>query len=302
MGGIRCLSLRLFFCLALALIGSRAAVSEAAVTVESGIVFCRSSGTPLALDLARPEGAGPFPAIVFVHGGAWLGGDRGMYAHEIREQAAPRGFVAVSLDYRLLDPDRNDVARHPFPAQIEDVRCAIRFLRANAAKLGIDSGRIGATGHSAGGHLSLLAGLADPERAPGAEWAEQSSRVQAVVNQSGPTDLASLARSSDGARSLMVMLLPGPIESLATRAAGGSPVAFVTPDDPPVLTIHGERDETVPVEQALLLDSALAAAGVKHALLVLPGERHVYARAGAISGRERMYAFFAEALSRDSAR
>ena len=214
LGGIRCLCLRLFLlALALACGAGRIEAAGTEVVYEPGVVYCRAQGRALALDLARPAGAGPFPTIVFIHGGAWIGGDRSVYESEIREHAAKRGFAAASIDYRLLAPDRSGVATQPWPAQIDDVRCAIRFLRANASRFAIDPARIGATGHSAGGHLSLLAGLDEPNQPADAEWRGVSSRVQAVVNQSGPTDLESLSLSGEKVGSIVRMLLPGPSAS-----------------------------------------------------------------------------------------
>jgi acetyl esterase/lipase len=297
LGGIRRLCLRLFLCaLSPALFVARSDAAWASVVFEPGIVYCHPKGVELALDLARPADAGPFPALVFIHGGAWIGGDRSIYASEIREHAAVRGFVAVSLDYRLLDPDRQGVAAHPWPAQIDDVRCAIRFLRANASRFAIDPTLIGATGHSAGGQLSLLAALEEPNHPPEAEWPDSSSLVQAVVNQSGPTDLASLFRAKANLSSIGFMLLPGPAAAFDARAAQASPVFFVSPDDPPVLTIHGDRDDVVPLAQAIALDSALRKVGAKHELVVLPGVSHVFDRQTNDANRERIYAFFKRVL------
>jgi acetyl esterase/lipase len=297
LGGIRRLLLRLFLWLPIALVAWSAADSAlASVKVANGIVYCRPGGTPLALDLARPEGDGPFPLLVFIHGGGWMYGDRRVYTNEIRTHAAERGFVAVSLDYRLMDPDRKNVAAHPWPAQIDDVRCAIRFLRANAKRYAIDPARVGATGHSAGGQLSLLVGLEEPNRPPDAEWPDASSRVQAVVNQSGPTDLAALARMSPRAGELVTLLLPGPLMTLDARASAASPVFYVNPDAPPVLTIHGEVDDLVPVAQARALDAALRKVGAAHELVVLPGVGHAYDEATARANRTRIYAFFERVL------
>lgn len=297
LGGIRCPCLRLFlWALAIPLLAMGPGIARAGVRTEPRIAYCHARGAVLALDLARPDGAGPYPALVFIHGGGWMYGDRGVYGEEIRDQAAARGFVAVTLDYRLLEPDRAGVAAHPWPAQIDDVRCAIRFLRANASRFAIDPARIGATGHSAGGQLSLLAGLEEPNRPPDAEWPDASSRVQAVVNQAGPTDLVTLFAASEKLGSIGRMMLPGPVESFDARAQQASPVFYASPDDPPVLTLHGDRDDVVPLSQARALDAALHAVGAKHELVVLPGVAHAFDRRTADANRERIYAFFGRVL------
>ena len=137
--------------------------------------------------MARPEGDGPFPAIVFIHGGGWYQGNRQGYRGAI-EEAAKRGYVAITISYRLMQFDESKkettTATPIFPAQIHDAKAAVRWLRANAKKYHVDPDRIGVTGASAGGHLSLLVGLTDPtaklEGDSGSP--DQSSRVQAVVN------------------------------------------------------------------------------------------------------------------------
>src|SRR5580700_3664307 len=135
---------------------SSAAEPATNVVVTEGITYGRGGTEDLKLDLARPEhSAGLLPGLVYIHGGGWKGGSRNGYRNEIRE-AAQRGYVAVTVEYRLTDPDKHGKAKYPFPAQLEDVKCAVRWLRANAGKYHVDPKRIGATGESAGGHLSLL--------------------------------------------------------------------------------------------------------------------------------------------------
>ncbi len=169
-----------------------AAEPPANVAVEKDITYGKGGTEDLKLDLARPERAeGQLPAIVYIHGGGWSGGARKDYGGEIQE-AAKRGYVAVTVGYRLTRPDKEGKAKYPFPAQIEDCKCAIRWLRANAEKYHVDPNRIGATGGSAGGHLSLLVGVTGSEKKFDGTGGnpDASSQVQAVVNYFGPTDLA----------------------------------------------------------------------------------------------------------------
>jgi acetyl esterase/lipase len=154
------------------------------VVVEKDVEYGKGGDVSLQLDLYSPkERTKPLPAVVFIHGGAWRSGSRQMY-HYYCVKFAEHGYVAVTISYRLYR-----VA--PFPAAVEDVKCAVRWMRANAEKLGIDPERIGVAGGSAGGHLSMMVAYAPdmPELEGAGGHADVSSRVQAVVNIYGPTDL-----------------------------------------------------------------------------------------------------------------
>lgn len=223
-------------------------------------------------------GNGPFPAIVFIHGGGWSGGNRQAYRAQIQE-AAKRGYVAATISYRLMKYDEvkkeTTTADPIFPAQIHDAKAAIRWVRANAKKYRVDPDRIGVTGASAGGHLSLLVGLTDS--ASGLEGdsgnPDQSSPVQAVVNVFGPTDMAYCFEKSSVAW-IFRLFMGGTPTDTAERYKAASPITYVSKDDPPVLTLHGDQDALVPVEQARALDETMEAAGVSHTLIVFKGQGH----------------------------
>jgi acetyl esterase/lipase len=271
-------------------------LGAAEIQVEKDLVYGRGGEVDLKLDLARPEGDGPFPAIVFIHGGGWLGGNRAGYATQI-EEAARRGYVAVTITYRLMQFDNakkeTATATQNFPAQIHDAKAAVRWLRANAEKYKIDPDRIGVTGGSAGGHLSLLVGLTDPDSKLEGESGnpEQSSRVQAVVNVFGPTEMVTCYEHSSVAWIFRLFLGGTPTEAAANYSLS-SPVTFVSKDDPPVLTLHGDKDELVPVQQAELLDEKLKAAGAKHTLMVFKGQGHGFQGASAVEANKAMWDFF----------
>lgn len=209
------------------------------------------------LDLAMPKAhsESPRPAVVIVHGGGWSRGDKraNVWARYPVEYAK-RGFVAVSVNYRLL-PD------HPFPACIEDVKTAVRWLRANADKYNVDGNRIGAYGNSAGAHLALMLGLSgpDPVLEGDGPYLDQSSRVQAVVGSASPTDLFNWTSESESTN----RLLGGDPETMPARARLASPLYHVTADAPPILLIHGTNDATVPYEQPQRLMQALVAVGAR---------------------------------------
>ncbi len=249
------------------------------IQVEKDVTYGRAGDVDLKLDLARPaKGEGPFPAIVFIHGGGWSGGNRAAYRAAI-EEAARRGYVAVTVSYRLVKYDaakkETAVGEPIFPAQVHDVKAAVRWLRSQADKYKIDPQRIGVTGASAGGHLSLMVGLtgAGDQLEGESGHAEHSSRVQAVVNVFGPTEMTSCYEKSSVAW-LFRLFLGGTPEEAADRYRAASPVTYATPDDPPVLTLHGDQDALVPVQQATLLDEKLKAAGVDHTLIILKGQGH----------------------------
>lgn len=233
----------------------------ASVKVEKGIEYGKVGDVSLKLDLYQPAAdaksdAALRPAIIFVHGGAWKGGNREVY-HYYCVKLAEKGYVVATISYRLTG-----VA--PFPAAVQDVKCAVRWLRAEAERLHVDPDRIAMAGGSAGGHLSLMAGYVTdhPELEGTGGNPEVSSRVQAVVNFYGPTDLTTdFARDND----VVVKFLGG--ESYADKPELyrlASPNTHVSADDPPTLILHGSIDTVVPIAQAELLVDKLKEAGVPY--------------------------------------
>jgi len=231
------------------------------------VVYGRGGDRELKLDYARPGDPGTFPAILCVHGGGWSGGKRQDFQFLLKILAA-RGYVAATATYRLAPA-------HPFPAQIEDVKCAVRWMRARAKELGLDPARIGAVGASAGGHLVCLLGAADA--ADGLEgsggWGDASSRVQVVVNIVGPTDLTT-GRWSLTSQKILENFLQGTLEANPGIYRRASPVTYLTPDDPPVMTFQGTADPLVPLEQAEILHRRLSRLGIENRLIILEGRGH----------------------------
>jgi acetyl esterase/lipase len=266
----------------------------AGVVVEKDIVYGKGGTEDLKLDLARPElTEGLRPGIVYIHGGGWSGGNRKAYTYDIQE-AAKRGYVAVTIEYRLTQPDKTGKAKYPFPTQIEDCKCAVRWLRANAEKYHVDPNRIGATGGSAGGHLSLLVGAAGSEKKfdgtggnPGV-----SSNVQAVVNYFGPTDLPRMYGYEKRVDGLLNTLVGGTPQQRPDQYKEASPVTYVTKDVCPILSIHGTADKLVPVEQAVEFDAAMKKAGAVSELMILEGQGHGFMGPAARKAREATFAFF----------
>ncbi len=268
------------------------------IVIMPGITYGKGDETDLKLDLARPEEIERrIPAIVFVHGGGWTTGSRAAQLQDIK-LAALRGYVGVTVSYRLTEPDANGVPRNPFPAQLHDVKCAVRWLRANADRFGIDANRIGAAGGSAGGHLCLLLGVTDTS--DGLEGnggdAHQSSRVQAVVNYFGPTDLAEAYKKSTDGRRYFEMLVSGKPDAVPERYKSASPITYLSKDDPPTLTLHGGDDTLIPVEQARAFDAKAREVGAPHKLVVYSGQGHGFSGETVNVAYRTMFEFFDEHL------
>ncbi|HEV7282217.1 MAG TPA: alpha/beta hydrolase fold domain-containing protein [Pirellulaceae bacterium] len=260
------------------------------------------------LDLYLPEReeGEKLPLVVWIHGGAWQSGSKeGCPARYLTGE----GFAVASVNYRLS-------GHAPFPAQIHDCKTAIRFLRANADKYGLDPDRIGVWGSSAGGHLvSLLGTSGDVEDLEGhAElegpdlYRDQSSRVQAVCNYYGPTELLKMGEQSgpssridhDSPNSPESRLVGGPVQARADLARLASPMTHVTNDDPPFLTVHGDSDPVVPVQQGTTFHDALQKAGVESELHVVKGGGHGGFRDPALPGK--VTEFFRRTLKSEAPR
>lgn len=262
------------------------------VLFEAAIEYSRPGGEALALDMARPKSAkGLSPAVVCIHGGGFRAGNR-EHHDKLCIELAKRGFVAVTVTYRLAP-------MHEFPAAVNDVKAAVRWLRANAKMYGIDPGRIGTTGDSAGGHLALFLGLTgDVKEFDVAEGGniDQSSRVQCVVDVYGPSDFTKSYDKSVDAAQVLPLFLGGDLKTAHRRHIQASPLYWVTPNAAPTLAIHGTKDPYVAYEQAQWLVDRLKAADVDVELLTLEGAGHGFTGEDAKKAQEAMFAFFEKHL------
>jgi acetyl esterase/lipase len=257
------------------------------VIFESGVEYANPDSQHLQLDLARPKsGRGPFPAVLCIHGGGFRAGARAGYDRLI-VQLAERGYVAATASYRLAP-------KYPFPAAVHDVKAAVRWLRANAEKYGIDPTRIGVTGGSAGGHLAqflgVTAGIATFDGNGGNPGV--SSAVACVVNVYGPSDFTKSYGKSVDAAEVLPLFLGGDLTKERHRHIIASPLYWVTPAAAPTLCIHGTEDKYVNHEQAVWLIDRLKASDVEAELLTLPGAGHGFKGDDAKKADAAMFEFF----------
>ncbi len=247
-----------------------------------------SVGGRQTMDIIRPRDASstPRPTVLLVHGGGFRGGTKEGYI-TLAVKLAEHGYVAATANYRLAP-------RNQFPAAVQDVKAAVRFLRANAAKYQIDANHIGALGGSAGGHLVLMLGLtAGVEEFEGSGPNRgQSSAVQCVVDEYGPTDFTQSYSKSVDAAEVLPKFLGGDLDHERLAHMRSSPLNWVTPNAAPVLAIHGTADPYVAYEQSLWIIERLIAAGVPAELETISGAGHGFKGADAQRADERAFAWF----------
>lgn len=243
-----------------------------AVLVEKDIEYATVDGHSLKLDLYRPDGAKNVPLVVWVHGGAWRAGSKNSMP---LQELVRRGYAIASVDYRL-----SPVAK--FPAQIHDIKAAVRFVRAEAGQYGYNADSIGIAGSSAGGHLVALMGVSNGNSSlegTVGKHLDQSSSVQAVVDFYGPTNFLTILKQSTPhglsvrvpALQLLLGARPDDKKVLATLA---SPVFHVDRESPPLLLIHGDQDPQVPINQSHELHGRYKKAGLAVQFEVVHGGAH----------------------------
>lgn len=231
------------------------------------------------LDVYRAESDQPTPAMVFLHGGGWRAGSKNHVPGWLMNAVREGSLSVVSVEYRF-----SNVAPHP--AQVNDCLRAIQFVRHKAAEWNIDPKRIGVTGGSAGGHLSLWVALHDDAAEPDSEdpVRRQSSRVACAVSFAGPTDwslLSEIDHKHPAYRQLLGYEPGTPADEMDAKAKKDvSPISFASQDDPPVMQVHGDNDTTVPIEHARNLHERLKSVGVRSELVVIEGANHGVAGAG----------------------
>lgn len=296
-----------WFVLSLVLLSLSVPLRAQTCQLQSGLVYgtyVDSAGQTqdLLLDLLLPDGpAAPAPLVIWIHGGGWRTGSRAPMPARITDLCA-RGYAVASVDYRF-----SNVAL--WPAQIQDVKGAVRWLRANASTYDFDPDRFGVWGDSAGGHLATILGTSggvpsitignatvDLEGTVGGN-AGVSSRVQTVVDWYGATDFLQMhfyptTMNHDSATSDEGRLIGGPVQDNPEKTATANAITYVTADDPPFLVMHGTLDKTNPFNQSELLVDALAGSGVPVDFVPVQNAGHGGSAFNASSLLQTVYAFF----------
>jgi acetyl esterase/lipase len=260
------------------------------ILFERDLVYGTGGGEELKLNLGRPkELSGPTPCVVVIHGGGWAAGNKNGHDAQVTE-LAKKGYVAATVGYRFAP-------KHVFPAQVEDVKCAVRFLRANAEKYGIDRDRIGAVGFSAGAHLSMMLGTMDKEDGLEGEGGNpgQPSKVNAVVSWFGPTDLTA-SDWPEVTGKILEKFIGGSKTEKADAYKKASPLTYVNAGDAPMLLIQGTKDRLVPWTQATSMADALTKSGVYGRVDLIVGADHGWGGAELQRTADETWAFFDQFL------
>jgi len=257
------------------------------IVFEPGIEYAKPGGEALALDLARPKSpSGKCPAVLCIHGGGFRAGKREGWDGRIK-MLAEHGYVAATATYRLAP-------KFPYPAAVQDVKAAVRWLRANAATYSIDPDRIGVTGDSAGGHLAqflgVTGGVAEFEGDGGNPGV--SSRVSCVVNWYGPSDFTKSYGKSVDAAEVLPLWLGGDDTKEHKKHIQASPLYWVTPGAAPTLLLHGTKDPYVAFEQAEWIRDRLKAAEVEVDLVAFEGAGHGFKGSDQEKALKAMLDFF----------
>lgn len=245
---------------------------------ELGVPYASTNHSRQRLDLylpAKRKYRTPLPVIMAIHGGAWMRGDKTQTREFLEPYVETGRYAGVSINYRLSQDAK-------WPAQFEDCQSAIRWIRLHAERFGLDPKRIAVVGHSAGGHLAAMLGVADRvvDQSPTPPAAdERSTRVACVVNYYGPSDLPTIGdypskidhNSEDSPEG---RLIGGRIPQLRQAALSASPAHYASGDDAPMLLIHGDEDQIVPYQQSVLLHTRLRSVGAIAKLVTINGGGH----------------------------
>lgn len=256
-------------------------LGETDFRIETDLFYAGTDNPRQALDMVLPKvpASEKLPVVVFIHGGGWRNGNKSGALHQrLAKYAASGKYVAVSVGYRLSGEAK-------WPAQIHDCKAAIRWIRANADKYGIDPDRIGVWGTSAGGHLVAMLGTSagvksmDGNLGP---YPDVSSKVTCVADFFGPTDFLTMDQFStadarfkhDSADSPESLLIGAPIQEVPELVKTANPITYVDGDEPPFLIVHGTDDPLVPFNQSEILKAALDREKVPNTLITVKGGGH----------------------------
>jgi acetyl esterase/lipase len=263
-------STAILFVLLLAVSIAAQAKPAANVEIIPDVVYGHKDGMALTFDVFKPKTRPNGAAIIFIVSGGWV--SRYIPPNEAQsryQELLDHGFTVISLRH-------GGSPKYLIPDIVADVRRGVRFIRYNAKGWGIDPNRLGVWGWSAGGHLSLMIGLASDNGNPAAkeEFMKESDRVESVVAFFPPADLRPVVRGLNPPPSGSVLDNYPALNFEKEKAADYSPIVFVTPDDPPTLLIHGDKDDLVPIRNSQIIFDALKKDNVKTDFITIPGAGH----------------------------
>lgn len=252
--------------------------------MQPDVVYAGANNTPLKLDIWYPrDNPNPTPTLVYIHGGGWIFGSKEGSVYQLLPYLE-KGWRVVNVEYRMAG---NSLA----PAAVEDTRCALRWIHRNAAEYKFDTSKIVLTGHSAGGHLSLITAML-PKGTPidNRCYGDEEPKVAAVVNWYGISDVNDLIQGPN-LKNYAVMWM-GSLPNADEVAKSVSPLTYVRTGLPPVITIHGDKDDVVPYTHATRLHDALAKANVPNKLVTVKGGGHgMFAQADYVTAFDEIWAF-----------
>jgi acetyl esterase/lipase len=257
--------------------------------MQPDVVYGSANNTPLKLDVWYPrDNPNPTPVVVYIHGGGWIFGSKEGAVYQLLPYLE-RGWRAVNVEYRMAG---NSLA----PGSVEDTRCALRWIYRNAKQYNFDTSKIVLTGHSAGGHLSLITGMLPDGTAldnrcyAAAQYGDVPMKVAAIVNWYGISDVNDLI-AGPNLKNYAAMWM-GAMPNAAEVAKSVSPLTYVRPGLPPIITIHGDRDDVVPYTQATRLRDALTKAGDVNKLITIKDGGHgMFSQADYVSAFDEIWKF-----------
>ena len=274
--------------------------ASAEVEIIGDVVYGHKDGMALTFDVLKPKANANGAAVIYMVSGGWVS------AYSPPRQAAVRFQALLDKGFTVITVRHGSSPKYVIPEIVADVRRAVRFIRHNAKQWGIDPNRLGVLGGSAGGHLSLVIGTASDDGDPKAteDFMRESDRVASVVAYFPPVDLRPLARGirtappAEGAKPERFPALNFEKE----KAPDYSPIVHVSPDDPPTLLIHGDKDELVPMSNSKIIYEAFQQNKVKTDLIIIPGAGHGFQGEDAKRAGAAMVAWFEQTLLKASPR
>lgn len=272
------------------------------VNITRDIVYGHAGGVELKMDMGTPEGKGPFPVILFFHGGGWQQGDKS-HMHKWIRKVVASGYAGVSVGYRFAP-------EYKWPSQVQDAKTAVRYLRAQARELNLDPSRFGAMGESAGGYLALMVGMTSPKDNLEGEsgYPTFSSKVQAVVSYVSATDFTlPRAELSPELQAEMQRYYHKSLDQVRMDFTGAespddpilkkiSVLPYVDRDDPPVMMFYGDSDPFVSIDNGYKMQHALEKVNVPSELFIVKGGGHGWTGPSQEETTQKMLAFFEEKL------